>query len=155
MTESSEAPPFVDIINGAMEFTIPAAAKMGVRAVEVRRGFAATTVPIEGNGNHFGVIYAGVLFTVAEVLGGAIAIASFDTSAYYPLVKELTIKFTRPAKTDVRAQAQVSDDELVRIANEAAEKGKADFELEAVVTDTAGETVAVTKGLYQIRAIGR
>ncbi|NMN94309.1 YiiD C-terminal domain-containing protein [Antrihabitans stalactiti] len=155
MTESNEAPPFVDIINGAMEFTIPAAAKMGVQAVEVRRGFAATTVPIEGNGNHFGVIYAGVLFTVAEVLGGAIAIASFDTSAYYPLVKELTIKFTRPAKTDVRAQAQVSDDELDRIANEAAEKGKADFELEAVVTDASGETVAVTKGLYQIRAIGR
>ena len=155
MTESNEAPPFVDIINGAMEFTIPAAAKMGVQAVEVRRGFAATTVPIEGNGNHFGVIYAGVLFTVAEVLGGAIAIASFDTSAYYPLVKELTIKFTRPAKTDVRAQAQVSDDELDRIANEAAEKGKADFELEAVVTDSSGETVAVTKGLYQIRAIGR
>ena len=60
----------VDTINGAMEITIPAAHKLGIKAVEARRGFAAATVPLEGNGNHFGVVYAGVEFTVAEILGG-------------------------------------------------------------------------------------
>lgn len=157
MTDNStdDAPLFVDIINGALEFTIPAAAKMGVQAVEVRRGFAATTVPLEGNGNHFGVIYAGVQFTVAEVLGGAIAVATFDNSAYYPLVKGFEIKFVGMAKSQLRAEATLPEEEIARIEAEAAERGKSDFTLEAVVTDADGKTVAVTKGLYQLRAHGK
>ncbi|MBJ8348498.1 YiiD C-terminal domain-containing protein [Antrihabitans sp. YC2-6] len=155
MTDGDEQPPFTDIMNSALEFTIPAAHRMGVKALDVRRGFAATSVPIEGNGNHFGVMYAGVLFTVAELLGGAISIASFDNAEYYPLVKDIQITFKRPAKTDVTADASLSDDEITRITAEAAANGKCDFVLESVVTDSAGETVATTKGLYQLRAHGR
>jgi thioesterase domain-containing protein len=151
----SDAPAFADMVNGAMEFTIPIAHKMGVKALEVRPGFAATTVPIEGNGNHFGVMYAGVLFTVAEILGGAIPIATFDNSKYYPLVKDLQIFFRKPAKTDVRAQASLSDAEITRIAADAEANGKADFTLEATVTDADGVLVAETRGLYQLRARGK
>ena len=143
------------MINGAMEFTIPAAHKLGIKAVEARRGFAAATVPLEGNGNHFGVMYAGVEFTVAEILGGIIAIASFDAAKYYPLVKKVDIEFTAAARTDLRAEAGLDEDELSRIEAEAAESGKADFTLDAVVRDEAGQTVAVTHGLYQLRAHGK
>jgi len=145
----------VDMINGAMEATIPAAHKLGVKAVEARPGFAAATVPLEGNGNHFGVVYAGVEFTVAEILGGIIAIASFDAAKYYPLVKKLDIEFTAAARSDLRAEASLDEDELRRIDKEAAENGKADFTLNAVVRDEAGQTVAVTRGLYQLRAHGK
>ena len=117
----------VDTMNGAIATTIPIAHKMGLKVVEARPGFAATTVPAEGNGNHFGVIYAGVLFTVAEILGGIIPLITFDTTKYFP---------------------------LVRIEAEAAQRGKADFTLEAVVTDADGKTVATTRGLYQLRALG-
>ena len=145
----------VDMINGAMEATIPAAHKLGIKAVEARRGFAAATVPLEGNGNHFGVVYAGVEFTVAEILGGIIAIASFDAAKYYPLVKKLDIEFTAAARSDLRAEASLGEDELRRVESEAAENGKADFALNAVVRDEAGQTVAVTHGLYQLRAHGK
>ena len=158
MTDGSDdavQPPFADIMNAALEHTIPIAHKMGVTALDVRRGFAATSVPIEGNGNHFGVMYAGVLFTVAELLGGAIPLATFDNSKFYPLVKNLQIFFERPAKTDVRAEASLSEDEIARITAEAEANGKAEFELAAVVTDTAGTVVARTSGLYQLRAHGR
>ncbi|AEV73056.1 uncharacterized protein, possibly involved in aromatic compounds catabolism [Mycolicibacterium rhodesiae NBB3] len=144
----------VDMMNDAMATTIPAADKLGVKAVEARRGFAAATVPLKGNGNHFGVVYAGVEFTVAEILGGIIAIASFDAAKYYPLVKKLDIEFTAAARSDLRAEASLDEDELRRIETEAAEKGKADFVLDAVVRDEAGQTVAVTHGLYQLRAHG-
>jgi len=143
------------MINGAMEATIPAAHKLGVKAVEARPGFAAATVPLESNGNHFGVVYAGVEFTVAEILGGIIAIASFDAAKYYPLVKKLDIEFTAAARSDLRAEASLDEDELRRIDKEAAENGKADFTLNAVVRDEAGQTVAVTRGLYQLRAHGK
>ncbi|MBF6163307.1 YiiD C-terminal domain-containing protein [Streptomyces gardneri] len=148
-------PPFEDIVNGALEYTIPIAHKMGVRAVEVRRGFAATSVPAEGNGNHFGVMYAGVLFTVAEILGGAIAVATFDNSAFYPLVKDLRVFFRKPARTDVRAEATLSEAEIARVTAEAAENGKSEFTLRAVVTDADGVVVAETEGLYQLRAHGK
>ncbi|MFE6926276.1 DUF4442 domain-containing protein [Nocardia sp. NPDC057663] len=145
----------VDTVNSAIELMVPAAAKMGVRALDVRRGFAATTVPSEGNGNHFGAIYAGVQFTVAEVLGGAITAASFDTSAFYPLVKSFEISFRAMARSDLRAETTLSEEEIERISTEAAARGKADFVLEAVVTDTAGTIVATSRGVYQLRAFGR
>ena len=143
------------MMNDAMATTIPAAHKLGVKAVEARRGHAAATVPLEGNGNRFGVVYAGVEFTVAEILGGIIAIASFDAAKFYPLVKKLDIEFTAAARSDLRAEASLDEDELQRIETEAAEKGKADFALNAVVRDEAGQTVAVTRGLYQLRAHGK
>jgi thioesterase domain-containing protein len=144
----------VEMMNSALGSTIPIAHKMGVKVIEARRGFAATFVPAEGNGNHFGVIYAGVLFTVAEVLGGIIPLITFDTTKYFPLVKNLDIQFVAMAKSDVRAEASLDDEEIGRIEAEAAERGKADFTLEAVVTDADGKTVATTRGLYQLRAIG-
>ena len=145
----------VDMMNGAMEATIPPVHKMGVRVLEARRGYAAASVPLAGNGNHFGVIYAGVQFTVAEMLGGVIALASFDGAKYYPLVKNVDIKFTGMARSDLRAETSLDEDEIGRIEAEAAEKGKADFTLDAMVKDEAGQTVSITHGLYQLRAHGR
>jgi acyl-coenzyme A thioesterase PaaI-like protein len=145
----------VDMMNGAMEATIPPVHKMGIRVVEAGRGHAVASVPLEGNGNHFGVVYAGVQFTVAEMLGGVIAFATFDTAKYYPLVKGVDIKFTGMARSDLRAETSLDEDEIARIEAEAAEKGKADFTLDAVVKDEAGQTVSVTHGLYQLRAHGR
>ncbi len=150
---SADANQLVSMMNGALESTIPIAHKMGVKVVEARPGFAATTVPAEGNGNHFGVIYAGVLFTVAEVLCGIIPLITFVRAKYFPLVKNLDIQFVAMAKSDVRAEASLDDEAIARIEAEAAERGKADFTLEAVVTDADGQTVATTRGLYQLRAL--
>jgi hypothetical protein len=46
------------------------------------------------------------------------------------------------AKSDVRAEASLDDETIARVEAEAAERGKADFTLEAVVTDADGQTVA-------------
>lgn len=145
----------VEMMNGALEHTIPVAHKMGIKVVEAGRGHAAATVPVEGNGNHFGVIYAGVQFTVAEILGGVIALSTFDAAKYFPLVKNIDISFVGMAKSQLRAEARLDDAEIERVAAEAAERGKADFTLEAVVTDADGKTVATTRGLYQLRAHGK
>ncbi len=145
----------VDMMNAAMEQTVPPVHRMGIKVVEAGRGHAVASVPMVGNGNHFGVVYAGVQFAVAEMLGGVIGLATFDPAKYYPLVKNVDITFTGMARTDLRAQASLSEDEIARIEAEAAANGKADFVLDAVVVDEAGQTVSVTHGLYQLRAHGR
>ena len=142
-------------INGTLESAIPIAHKMGVRVVEARRGYAAATVPVEGNGNHFGVIYAGVQFTLAEILGGIIALSTFDADKYFPLVKNVDIKFVSMARSELRAEAELDEETITRVEAEAAQQGKADFTLEAIVADADGQTVASTRGLYQLRARGR
>lgn len=75
------------------------------------------------------------------------------TPKYFPLVKNLDIQFVAMAKSDVRAEARLDDETIARVKDEAAERGKSDFTLEATVTDADGKTVATTRGLYQLRAI--
>lgn len=140
------------MINAGMGTTIPIAERMGVKVEEARRGFAAASVPVEGNGNHFGVIYAGVQFTVAEILGGIIALSTFDASKYFPLVKNVDISFVAMASSALRAEASMDEETIARVEAEAAANGKSDYTLEAVVTDAAGVVVATTRGLYQLRA---
>jgi hypothetical protein len=58
------------------------------------------------------------------------------------------------ARSGLRAEASLDDDVIARVEAEAAEKGKSDFDLEAVVTDADGQIVATSRGLYQLRAYG-
>lgn len=152
---TDDAGQLIETMNDGMHSTIPTARQMGIRVVDAGRGRAATTVPFEGNGNHFGVIYAGVTFTVAEVLGGIIGLATFDTAKYFPLLKNLDIAFVGMGRSELRASASIDEATIARIEAEAAERGKSDFTVEAVVTDADGQTVATTTGLYQLRAHGR
>ncbi|WP_109506586.1 YiiD C-terminal domain-containing protein [Nocardioides speluncae] len=154
MTDSDEAS-YADLGNAGLEHLLPVVHGMGVRFTESEPGRCVAVVPIEGNGNHFGAMYAGVLFTVGEVLGGGLAISTFDSSAYYPLVKGLDIRFLKPATTDITATASIDPDTVAKVTAMAEENGKADFVLEAELTDTNGVVVARTVGDYQLRSIGR
>ena len=86
--------------------------------------------------------------------GGALCLTLFDATAFYPLVKELTIRFLRPARSDVTITLSISEDEAQRIRTAAEQHGKADFVLEGDIRDSAGEKVASTRGVYQVRKIG-
>lgn len=125
--------------------------RMGLETVEIRKGYAKLRAPIEGNENHVGIMYAGALFTLAEVPGGSIFYSLFDGSKYYPVVKDMYIRFRRPATTDVTIEMTMTEDEAKQIAAEADKNGKADFILEGEMKDASGEVVALSKGTYQIR----
>jgi thioesterase domain-containing protein len=137
---------------------IPIAAAMGVRVTEVGDGTATIELPPEPNGNHFGALYAGSLFTVSELLGGVIPQASFDfageLAGYVPLLKSSEIHFRRPAMGTVRASATLPTEVRDRVRREALENGKSEFVLEAVIVDADGTVVAETRGVLQVRRFG-
>ena len=143
----------VGAMNAGLEQLVPRAHQMGVRFVELRPGYVRAELPVEGNTNHVGTIYAGVIFTLAEVLGGAMHVATFDVSTHYPIVRSMTIDFVAPGTTALTAVASLSDDEIAAVRSAAA-NGKASFVLVAEVTDVAGTVVARTTGNYQIRPHG-
>ncbi|GAA4810556.1 hypothetical protein GCM10025786_13710 [Nocardioides caeni] len=130
---------------------IPILDAMQVEIIELDRTTAAARIPAGPNVNHFGMAYAGSLFTVAEVLGGLFPRTSLAAEGGVPLVKRMEIDFLRPAATDVVSRTSITEDEIARILSEYDERGKADFELATEVTDTAGTVVAATRGFYQLR----
>ena len=125
--------------------------RTGLRAVELEPRRVRLAMPLAGNENHIGIMYAGALFTLAEVPGGALYLTTFDVSRYYPIVKEMNIRFRRPAATDISVELSITEDEVQTIQSEAAEVGKADFVLETELKDTSGTVVALSRGIYQLR----
>ncbi len=132
--------------------TIPFLERTGIVVDHAERGFVRLRMPFEPNVNHVGMMYAGALFTLAEVPGGTIFLTTFDTRTYYPIVKDLQIRFRRPAMTDITVEVRIDDDEVARITAEAEANGKADYAWECELTDTSGEVVAISRNTYQMRA---
>lgn len=143
----------VEAMNAGLEQLVPRAHQMGVRFVELRPGYVRAELPVEGNTNHVGTIYAGVIFTLAEVLGGAMHVATFDATTHYPIVRSMTIDFVAPGATPLTAVTSLSDEEVAAV-RAAATNGKAPFVLVAEVSDSNGTVVARTTGNYQIRPFG-
>jgi acyl-coenzyme A thioesterase PaaI-like protein len=125
--------------------------RTGIKLLEMKERYAKLLMPLEGNVNHINMMYAGSLFTIGEINGGIIHVCSFDVHKYVPIVKEINIRFRRPAFTDITVEVSMEKEEADRIQKEAAEKGKADFEMELELKDTNGEVVSIVKGIWQIR----
>lgn len=132
---------------------VPILGAMGLEVVEAAPGRAAARIPTGPNVNHFGVTYAGSLFSVAEMLGGIIG-GFFEVPGAIPLVKRLEIDFTRPAMTAVTASTTLAEEEIARVQAEASETGKSNFELLTEVVAEDGTVVARTHGFYQLRVMG-
>ncbi len=127
--------------------------RTGIRALALRDRYVKMLMPLAGNVNHVGIMYAGSLFTIGECMGGAIYGVAFDVQRFYPIVKEVTIKFRRPAATDVTLELEMGEEEADRIQQEAEEAGKADFTLDLELKDTNGEVVSSVHGIWQIRKV--
>ena len=130
-------------------------ARIGLEAIRLEPRRVKLGLPLAGNENHIGSMYAGALFTVAEIPGGALYLTTFDVAKFYPVLKAMNIRFRRPATTDVTVEVALSEAEAARIASEAEACGRSEFILKARVEDADGQMVAETEGIYQLRAYER
>ena len=122
-----------------------------LKAEHLEPCFVRLRMPLSGNQNHIGTLYAGALFTLAEIPGGALFLTSFDASKFYPIVKEMNLRFRRPATGDIVVEARLGAEEIARLQGEAQANGKAEYVLELQLTDGSGEVVALSRGIYQLR----
>ena len=136
-----------------IERGIPFAGRTEVKVLVMEPGYVKMMMPLQPNLNHVGTMYAGALFTLAELPGGAIFLTTFDASRFYPLVKGMDIKFLKPAATDVTVEIRLAPDVAAKIQETANEIGKADYEWECELKDTNGQIVCVSSNRYQLRSI--
>ncbi len=137
--------------------SIPILGQMGIRVLEAGPGHAVVELPAEPNINHFGALYAGSLYTAAEVLGGIIPRVSFDLegelAGFVPLLKSSEIRYFKPALGRVRARAALADGDLERLPGDALANGKVDFVLDAEIVDDEDNVLATSRGVYQLRRL--
>ncbi len=126
--------------------------RIGLKALEIKPRYVKLMLPLKGNENHLlTMIYAGALFTLAEMPGGVLFMATFDPTKFFPIVKDMSIKFLLPAETDVFIEMSMTEGEVDRIKTDADKNGKADYILEGELKNTSGQVVAKSKGIYQMR----
>ena len=71
---------------------------------------------------------------------------------FYPIIKEMNLRFRRPATGDICVEARLTDEQIQHLQKQATEAGKAEYVLELQLTDDSGEVVAQSRGVYQLRA---
>jgi len=125
--------------------------RMGLKVLVMEPRHVKLLMPLQGNENHIGIMYAGALFTVAEIPGGALHLTTFDVTKYVPVIKHMDIRFKKPAATDVTIEVELSPEEVDRVNRELEAQGKSDFVLHGEVKDAHGTVVAVTAATYQAR----
>ena len=141
-----------DIVN-YLEKAIKIIEEMGMRIVDFRKNAVKIILPKEPNVNHIGTVYAGSLFSLADYAGGVLFYASFDRKKYYPILKEVTIAFKKPATTDIAVEASMPTAQAEQIKNITDETGKADWVLDLELKDEKGDICCIVHGIFQMRKI--
>lgn len=143
-----------EAIRTAVAKGIPFVGNTGIVVEVLEKGYTKMRMPFEPNKNHVGTMYAGALFTLAELPGGAIFISSFDNTRFYPIVRDMSIRFRRPATSDVTVEVRVGEEFVQKVQAEAEANGKADYEWESELKDANGTVVAIARSIFQLRKIG-
>lgn len=142
----------LEVARHALEKGIKFVENTGLKVLDLRRGYVKCLMPFAGNGNHIGTMYAGALFTLAEIPGGALFLSSFDASRFFPIVKALDLQFLKPATSDITIEIGLDEAQISALAAEAEAKGKAEFILEGELRTADGTVVAKSHGVYQLRS---
>jgi acyl-coenzyme A thioesterase PaaI-like protein len=124
MPTNGGPPDLVNALNALFKSRIPAMHRLGIRIVELREDFVAGTAPLAGNLNYQSSMYAGTLFGLGEALGAGVFIANFDPSRFTATVRDVQIRYRRPAMTDVRAEASLDAGTIARIKRESDDLGR-------------------------------
>lgn len=139
------------LIKKISRFAIPFVRRSGVRVLELESGRVVCEMPLKGNVNHIGTMYAGALFTLAEFPGGPLMLGTFGMSRFIPIVTSLDMAFLKAAKSNVRITLEMPSKDAQRIEAETLEHGKAEFVLEGDLIDEQGDVVARSLARYQMR----
>lgn len=141
------------LLNRFIAHAIPFTSRNGFQIVATGPGYVKASVALKGNTNHFGTMYAGAMFVLAEIPGGVLSLLEFGTD-YVPILRELNMTYLRTAQSDVTVEFRLPPETVDLIRDEIRQRDKAHFELEGELRDSTGELVARSFARYQVRPQG-
>lgn len=139
------------LLNGLIGVNLPFTRRNGFTIEALRKGYLRARMPIKGNKNHMGTVYAGAQFLLAEVPFGALSIVEFE-GRFIPVLRQLSIRFLQPARSDLTLELLLDQQQITAVVWEAQEKGKANLPMSLELKDKQGQIVATAEADYQIKA---
>lgn len=91
--------------------------------------------------NHVGIVYAGSFFIVAEASGASLIKCTYG-SKYVAIIKNATLDYVKPAKTDLVCDLSMTEEEAKERIAYIEEHGKGQYPLDIPVKDANGELCA-------------
>lgn len=132
---------------------IEAIARTGMIFEQISMNELVLRMPLAGNDNHNGILYAGSLFSLAECAAGVLFLNRYDEEAISPVCSNVSIRFRRPALTDVRLKLAISDTQFDELESQALDEGKGVVTFEERLEDTNGEVVSIAEVTYVLLKI--
>ncbi len=121
---------------------------MDLRILEKTPNILRVAMPLQGNKNHLGGVYAGAIFSLVEFPFGMLCVSKFGMHEIVPVVGEVTIRFLAPANSELVVELMVSDEEWNEIERETKLHGKYKVVKELVVRDAHGKVNTIAKATY-------
>jgi len=141
------------LLNRFIAHAVPFTSRNGFQIVATGPGYVKASICLKGNTNHFGTMYAGAMFVLAEIPGGVLSLLEFGTD-YVPILRELQMTYLRTARSDVTVEFRLPPEDVNVILGEIEQRGKAHFELAGELRDATGELIARSFARYQVRSKG-
>jgi acyl-coenzyme A thioesterase PaaI-like protein len=130
--------------------TVPWLKDSGLRVEIFDIGHVKLSVPAARHLNHVGLVWAATQFMLMEVSGAALFAATYGIDRFVPVNKGMSIRFLKPAMTDITCELSLTSEEAeLRLAS-VVERGKGDWVLDMSVTDANGTVVSSSSCNYYI-----
>lgn len=133
---------------------LPFAATCGLRVVQADRGLVELRLPLDERVlSQVGTVQAGAIFALAEIAAGVILAVNFGVETTWLVNREASIRYLRPARTDLVARATLSDEERERIRAQFEETGAVDCRQASEVFDATGRHIAEFDAIFALRPL--
>lgn len=132
-------------------FAIPFVRRSGVRITTLEPGLVICQMPIKGNVNHIGTMYAGALFTLAEFPVGPLMLATYGLSRFVPIVTSVRLDFIKACKSDATIRFELPPAKAAEVESNTLAQGEDAFTLTGEIRDAEGVLVAESQAEYLMR----
>lgn len=138
-------------IQHAARYAIPFVRRSGVRITRLEAGRVDCRLPLKGNVNHIGTMYAGALFTLAEFPVGPLMLATYGLSRFVPIVTSVRLEFIKACKSDATVTFELPPARANEIESDTLAQGECAFTLTGDIVDAGGDVVARSHADYLMR----
>ena len=139
-------------VQSLIEEKVPVADFLGLEVEVVEPGHARLRMPFGPPiKNHLDIVYAGAIFSLAEIAGGVAMLSAFEQDSCTVLARRMEIDYVRPSRSDLLCEVTVPDSKVAENRAAVQAEGKADVTLSIEVQDERGRVVARVSAFYYLR----
>lgn len=139
-------------VQALIEEKVPVAGFIGLAVEAVGPGRARLRMPFNPRiKNHLDIVYAGAIFSLAEISGGVAMLSAFEQDSCTVLARRIEIDYVRPSRSDLLCEVALPDTVVAENRAAMQAEGTADVVLPIEVQDDRGRVVARVLAFYYLR----